>query len=58
MKMIRIFDEPSNATKNRFENKSKKALYKGIIKMMYTKLDKISKDDLIKLWEIFNIKIK
>lgn len=52
--MKQIFEIPCEATKNRFKNKSKKLLRNEITEMISIKQDKISKNDLICLWQILN----
>jgi len=52
--MKQIFDTPCQATKNRFKNKNKKLLRAEITEMISLKQDKLSKNDLINLWQILN----
>jgi len=52
--MKQIFDPPCQATKNRFKNKNKKLLRAEINEMISLKQDKLSKNDLINLWQILN----
>lgn len=49
-----MFEKPCDATKNRFKNKSRKLLRSEITEMISLKQDKISKNDLIRLWQILN----
>jgi len=52
--MKQIFNTPCESTKNRFKNKSKKLLRAEITEMISLKEDKLSKNDLITLWQILN----
>lgn len=52
--MKQIFNTPCEATKNRFKNKNKKVLRNEITEMISTKEHKLSKNDLISLWQILN----